>query len=172
LHEELSDPTARVAELLATHIEAAGSVIVWYAPFERGVNEEIAKRSPAHAEVIRRINGQIRDLRAIFADQSYVHPDFRGSTSIKAVLPVLVPELSYKDLVIQEGGTASEEWWKMVAPGTSGEERRVIARALRAYCERDTYAMYAIWKKLREEIGTDALAECCRSGTIGGAGAR
>lgn len=158
LHEGLSDPTVSVAEFLAARIDPGGSVIVWYAPFERGVNEEIAKRSPAHAEALRRINGQLRDLRDVFAAQHYVHPDFRGSTSIKAVLPVLVPELSYTDLVIQEGGTASEEWWKMVASGATDEERRAIAEALRAYCKRDTYAMYAIWKKLWDEVRRPVLA--------------
>lgn len=147
LHEELSDPTARVAELLAAHIEPKGSVVVWYAPFERGVNNEIAKRLPQYASAIARINGQIRDLREIFARQHYVHPDFRGSTSIKAVLPVLT-DISYDDLAIREGGSASEEWWKMVAPGTAEAARCTIAANLRAYCERDTYAMYAIWKKL------------------------
>jgi len=30
-----------------------------------------------------------------------------GRSSIKNVLPALVPELSYKDLEVQEGGTAS-----------------------------------------------------------------
>jgi hypothetical protein len=39
----------------------------------------------------------------VFAKQHYVHPDFRGSTSIKAVMPVLVPQLSYDDLEIKEG---------------------------------------------------------------------
>jgi hypothetical protein len=47
LQEELSDPTHRVAERLGEYIDPQGSVDVWYAPFERGVNEEIAKRRPA-----------------------------------------------------------------------------------------------------------------------------
>ena len=101
-----------------------------------------------HSALIAHINTQLVDLREIFARQLYVHPKFRGSTSIKAVLPALVPELSYKTLVIQDGGTASEKWWKMVAPGTDAAERASIGEALREYCKLDTYAMYAIWKKL------------------------
>lgn len=153
LQPDLADPTQSVAKLLNQHIDPEGSVVVWYAPFERGVNTEIARRAPDHRPAIERINGQIVDLRDIFADQHLVHPDFRGSTSIKAVLPVLVPELSYKDLAIQEGGTASEEWWRMVAAGTPESERQAIAAALKAYCARDTYAMVAIWQKLREIAG-------------------
>jgi hypothetical protein len=153
LQPDLADPTERVAKLLSEHIDPEGSVVVWYAPFERGVNAELGKRAPAVRTTLERINDQIVDLREIFVDQHLVHPDFRGSTSIKAVLPVLVPELSYKDLTIQEGGTASEEWWRMVAAETPESERQAIAAALKAYCARDTYAMVAIWHKLREIAG-------------------
>jgi hypothetical protein len=55
---------------------------VWYAPFERGVNEEIAKRRPECAPLIERINRQFVE----FFKRHYVHPGFRGSTSIKDAL--------------------------------------------------------------------------------------
>jgi hypothetical protein len=51
LHEDASDPTARVAELLSKHVQPGGSVVVWYAPFEKGVNAEIGKRQPELALV-------------------------------------------------------------------------------------------------------------------------
>jgi hypothetical protein len=95
LQEECSDPSRLVAELLGEHTDPQGSVVVWNASFERGVNEEIAKRRPEYAHVMERIDRQIVDLREIFCKQHYVHPGFRGSTSIKAVLPMLCPELSY-----------------------------------------------------------------------------
>ena len=38
----------------------------------------------------------------------------RRSHSIKYVLPALVPELSYNDLDIKEGGTASNTFLSMV----------------------------------------------------------
>jgi hypothetical protein len=150
LQEECSDPTRRVAKLLGEHIDPRGSVVVWYAPFERGVNEEIAKRRTEYAHLMERINRQIVDLREIFSKQYYVHPDFRGSTSIKAVLPVLCPELSFERLVIREGATASKQWWEMVSGNGDPKKRREIADALRAYCKLDTYAMYAIWRVLQD----------------------
>ncbi|AGK57023.1 hypothetical protein HYPDE_26713 [Hyphomicrobium denitrificans 1NES1] len=156
LQPDLADPTEGVAKLLSEHIDPNGSVVVWYAPFERDVNAEIGKRAPAYRMALERLNGQIVDLREIFVDQHLVHPEFRGSTSIKAVLPVLVPELSYKDLAIQEGGTASKEWWRMVAAETPPAERQAIAAALKTYCARDTYAMVAIWQKLHELAATGA----------------
>ena len=95
LHEEASDPTARVAELLAKHIAPGGSVVVWHAPFERGVNSEIAKRRPEFASVIERINGQLCDLEKIFTEQHYVHPASAAARRSRRCLPVLCPELSY-----------------------------------------------------------------------------
>jgi hypothetical protein len=92
----------------------------------------------------------------IFTKQYYVHKDFQGSTSIKYVLPVLVPELSYKNLIIREGGTASMKWNEMTTGQTSGnieidrESREQIAENLRKYCKLDTYAMYAIWRELKK----------------------
>jgi hypothetical protein len=149
---EVGDPTPSVAQLLDRHIGPKGTVIVWYAPFERGVNEEIGERLSAYANQMARINGQMRDLRDIFSKQHYVHPDFRGSTSIKDVLPVLVPELSYDGLKIKDGTTASEQWWTMTAAETISSERAAVADALRSYCKLDTYAMYAIWKTLRRGV--------------------
>ena len=94
------------------------------------------------------INKRIYDLMDVFSKQYYVHKHFKGSTSIKCVLPVLVPELSYKDLHIQEGGTASQSWDKIALGSASKAEKEQIAKDLLAYCELDTYAMYAIWREL------------------------
>ena len=60
------------------------------------MNNEIAKRRPEFAAAIERINGQLRGLEKTFTEQHYVHPDFRGRTSIKTVLSVPYPELSTK----------------------------------------------------------------------------
>lgn len=154
LHLDRSDPTSALAELLGKHIEPTGTVVVWYASFEKGVNKEIGQRLGAYANQMERINNQVQDLRDVFAKQHFVHPDFRGSTSIKDVMPVLVPTLSYHKLAIQEGATASEQWWTMIDAETSASERAAIADALREYCKLDSYAMYAIWKELRNIIKT------------------
>lgn len=152
LHPELSDPSELVAKLLNEYIQPKGTVISWNKSFEKGVNADIAERLPDYRETMERINAQMYDLRDIFSKQHYVHPAFRGSSSIKSVLPVLVPELQYKDLVIHEGGQASEQWWSMVSSDTTEEERSNISKNLKIYCGLDTYAMYAIWKHLYQII--------------------
>ena len=84
----------------------------------------------------------------VFHKQMHVHPNFKGSTSIKKVLPVLVPELSYKELEIKEGGSAMEAWFEKILNARSEEEKNETAKNLLKYCYMDTYAMYAIWKEL------------------------
>ncbi len=79
----------------------------------------------------------------------YYHPDFHGSHSLKAVLPVLVPEVGYQDLEIQEGGHASLAFEQMVASETAEHEKARIREALLAYCHRDTEAMVRIFDALR-----------------------
>jgi len=149
LHLDRTDPTLAVAELLAQTIGPEGTVLVWYAPFERGVNKEIGERLGGdHAARMDDINGRMQDLRDIFAKQHFVHPAFRGGTSIKDVLPVLVPELSYEGMAISDGTMASERWWAMTAPGMSADERKSIEAALRDYCRQDSLAMYRIWRVL------------------------
>jgi hypothetical protein len=78
-----------------------------------------------------------------------VHPAFKGSVSVKYVLPALVPGLSYKELGIRGGAQASEAWWAMVS-STSSDEQEMIAKDLKKYSGLDTYAMYAIWRHLYE----------------------
>jgi hypothetical protein len=155
LHPDRSDPTLAIARLLDERIGPEGTVVVWSAPFERGVNKEIGERlSGNHAVCMDRINGQMRDLRDIFSKQHYVHPSFRGGTSIKDVLPIMVPELSYEGMDIRDGTTASERWWAMTAADTPEAERAAIAASLLAYCKLDSYAMFAIWRALRTLSGS------------------
>jgi len=64
-------------------------------------------------------------------------------------MPVLVPDLSYKDLAIQEGGTASNSWPKLFDKSLSKAEREKIYKDMLAYCRLDTLAMARILEKLR-----------------------
>ncbi|MFZ2303344.1 MAG: DUF2779 domain-containing protein, partial [Minisyncoccia bacterium] len=152
LHEKMSDPSSHVARLLEENIGSVGTVIAWNKSFESGVNNELALRMPEHKATMDRVNNMLYDLMDVFKKQHFVHPEFRGSTSIKKVLPALVPELSYKDLSIKEGGQASNAWWEMLAPGTTQKRCAEISKDLKIYCGLDTYAMYAIWYKLYKMI--------------------
>jgi hypothetical protein len=146
------DPSNLFAESLEKNIGKTGSVIVWNKRFECKINEELGFRLPGHKALMESVNGRVYDLMDIFGKQYYIHKDFKGKTSIKSILPVLVPELSYKTLGIQEGGTASQSWNELVSETTTEERKKQIAADLKEYCKLDTYAMYAIWKALKNII--------------------
>ena len=77
----------------------------------------------------------------------YYHPDFRGSFSIKNVLPVLVPGSGYDDLSISDGQTAATRYAHALKSEDALERQRTF-HDLRAYCARDTFAMV----KLRQAL--------------------
>lgn len=89
----------------------------------------------------------IEDIRRM-AKAHYYHRDQRGSFSIKAVLPTLLPELAYGDLAIADGGDAQLAYVEATDPGCSAERRAELAAGLVAYCERDTLAMVEIYREL------------------------
>jgi hypothetical protein len=149
---ENKNPDEKFISALKEKLPDKGSIIVWSKSFEMGRNKDLIKRNPEHKEFLEEINSRIIDLMDIFSEQHYVHPKFKGKTSIKYILPVLVPELSYKVLDIQEGGTASDTWNKIVREEYSKEETLEKIEHLKTYCKLDTYAMYAIWKHLNELV--------------------
>ena len=61
-----------------------------------------------------------------FRDKSIYHWQFDGSYSIKVVLPALVPELSYDNLDISDGGDASSAWLQMVE--SKDEEEKTASK--------------------------------------------
>lgn len=152
LYVESNDPSRPLAESLQKDIGDFGSVIVWNKKFECKINKEIGERFPEFKIFMDSVNRRIYDLMDVFSKQYYVHKHFRGSASIKCVLPALVPGLTYKDRHIQEGGTASQSWNRITTASISREEKNKISKDLLDYCELDTYAMYAIWKHLKELI--------------------
>ena len=70
-------------------------------------------------------------------------------TPIKAVLPALVPSLSYDNLDIKDGGSASTIFMQMVN-GTYDDDYEKIKDDLLAYCKLDTWAMVEILNRLKE----------------------
>ncbi len=149
LHEEDSDPSPSIIKRLRDYIGPEGTILVWNKSFERMINSQLAERNPEYVDYLEDLNDRIYDLKDIFHKQFYVHPGFKGKTSIKNILPVMVPSLTYKELEIQNGGAATEAWYEMVYGQISSEDKQKISEGLKKYCGRDTYAMVAIWQKLQ-----------------------
>lgn len=149
LARTMENPVGEIVRGLRECCPDSGTVIVWNKSFEMGRNEEMGALMPEYAQFLESLNGRTYDLMDIFRKLHYVHPDFRGSCSIKKVLPVLVPSLSYKDLEIQEGGTASLSWYRMLTDGRSKEEMEKTCTHMLEYCKLDTLAMAELFKCLK-----------------------
>ena len=72
-----------------------------------------------------------------------------AGSSIKVVLPTLAPKMTYEDMEIGEGQTASLAFGDMVDGRVAGENLRATRKALLDYCRLDTQAMVTIVEKLR-----------------------
>lgn len=148
LHSENSDPSRSLTEQLIQDIGTEGSVIVWFEGFEKSRNSELGDMLPEYKEAMEAINDRVVDLIIPFKQKWYDDPRFEGSASIKKVLPVLCPELSYKTLNIQEGGSAQRLWMEAVLDGARASEKDKILADLLKYCELDTLAMVELYRKL------------------------
>lgn len=146
--EASSSALEALAAQMRQDIGDTGSIIVWNKVFERDRNKELAELFPQYTEFYESLNARIYDLMDIFAKNYYVHPGFLGKCSIKNVLPVLVPELSYKELAIGKGDIASVRWYEIATNENSDGAEQVFTDLL-AYCKLDTLAMVRIYERIK-----------------------
>jgi predicted RecB family nuclease len=141
-----SDPRREFVESLLRAVGTEGPVLV-YSGYEQTTLRGLASLFPD-------LKSQIDDLIARFVDllnllkENYYHPAFRGSFSIKRVLPVMVPGYDYSDLAIGEGETASAAFVDIVEGRVGDDELDDVLYDLLEYCKRDTEAMVRIWQRL------------------------
>jgi len=152
LHQSHSVPVPDLLAQLQKDIGTTGTVLTWNMNYEKGCNERMATLYPEYADFLHALNQRIDDLDIPFKELWYVDKDFFGSYSIKAVLPVLVPELSYKALEIADGLTARRIWTETFLEDKHQERKEQIYQDLLAYCTLDTYAMVLILRELQRCI--------------------
>ena len=134
---------------LALGTQIVPTVFVVYSDFEERVIRELAESLPDLREDLLRPLDRLLDLHAVI-QRHYYHPGFRGSFSIKQVLPVVVSGLSYDGLDIREGSQAALAYLEMTDPGAPEDVRHKLREALRQYCRRDTEAMVRLYQTLKE----------------------
>ena len=141
-----TDPRREFVESLLRAVGTVGPVLV-YSGYEQTTLRRLAGQFPD-------LQSQIDDLIARFVDllslikENYYHSGFRGSFSIKRVLPVMVPGSDYSDLAIGEGETASATFVDIVEGRVDEDELDDVLYDLLEYCKRDTEAMVRIWQRL------------------------
>lgn len=150
LDNKTETPKALLTQLQKDIQADYGTVFVWNKSFEKTRNEEMARLYPEFADFLHDVNARMYDLEVPFKSGLYIHPDFKGKSSIKKVLPVLVPELSYDTLSVQNGSMAFTQWHRLIFEDLKAEEKSKIKANLLEYCKMDTWAMVKIWEILRE----------------------
>lgn len=142
LAEGPEDPRRRLAECLIHACESARTVVAYNAGFESGCIRQMAETLPDLAAPLRRIDARLVDLLPIIRNHVY-HPEFSGSFGLKSVLPALVPELSYNELAIRDGQTASLQLEQLLFNGDElePEAKKELRRNLLLYCYQDTWGL-------------------------------
>ena len=142
LHTDEGDPRRPLTESLLNHIGETGSLIAYNIPFERGVIHHLAAHFLEHAQRLLAMADRLWDQLPIFR-RHYRDYRFGKSNSLKSVLPVIAPELSYQMLAVQNGAQAQVVWEEMIEDGDTAVKAQ-LSEQLRKYCHMDTLAMVEI----------------------------
>jgi predicted RecB family nuclease len=143
-----NDPRRKFVSSLCAALGDHGSIVVYNQQFESQRLWELAAWLPEFAEQIKAIQSRLWDLLPVVRDHVY-HPAFAGSYSLKAVLPALVPELSYDGMAVANGQAAGLAWDSLGRGGLNQAERERTTKALLNYCCKDTLALVRLLETLR-----------------------
>jgi predicted RecB family nuclease len=144
-----SDPRREFTASLCAALGERGSIVV-YSAFESQRLTELGASLPEFADRITKIQSRLWDMLPFIRNHVY-HPAFAGSYSLKAVLPALVPDMSYKGMEIANGQDAGIAWESLVRRSLDYDERNRIRKALLDYCEQDTLALVNLLKSLLQK---------------------
>ncbi|MDR1195447.1 MAG: DUF2779 domain-containing protein [Endomicrobium sp.] len=144
--EHTRDCRREIAEKLVEYFGKEGSIIT-YSNFEKVAIAKLSVMFPDLCEDLRKIIDRLVDFEAIVRN-NYYDARFHGRSSIKKVLPVMIPEMNYEGLEIGEGGDAAAAF-SFMAMGLYDEEKIAETKKnLLQYCAQDTFAMVKIHKFL------------------------
>jgi predicted RecB family nuclease len=151
LATDASDPRPKfVTSLCALLGESGsiGSIVVYNQQFESQRLSELAAYFPEFAERIEQIQSRLWDLLPVVRNNVY-HPAFAGSYSLKAVLPALVPEMTYDGMAVANGQDAGLAREALIRGTLDITEQDKVRKALLDYCGQDTVALLKLMDKLR-----------------------
>lgn len=152
LPADASDPRAEFCRSLWEVAKDCRSIVT-YTEFEVRQLRPMAEAGlPCASSLLESVQTRLVDLHKIVADHVYF-ADFMAKTSIKVVLPTLVPSMSYHDLLIADGQAAAAGYREMINPDTSPTRRAELRDALLRYCAQDTLAMVEIYRALLHLAG-------------------
>lgn len=147
---DTSDPRAAFISSLCETLGERGSIVVYNQQFESQRLSELAAWLHEYAKRIENIQNRMWDLLPVIRNHVY-YPAFRGSYSLKSVLPALVPEMTYEGMEVPDGQAAGLAWESLTRDRLDGAGRERIKKALFNYCGQDTLAMVNVLKCLPQK---------------------
>jgi hypothetical protein len=129
--------------------EKPGDILVYNRGFEESCLRELAKDFAQHKTDIDQRISRIKDLMEPFRRKLYYEPEMQGSFSIKSVVPVLAPELTYDTLEVQDGQMAMDAFVRLQNE-TDLMKLAELRQQLLDYCRMDTLAMVRILEELEK----------------------
>ena len=145
------DPRPDLIRTLITGTMAPGKILVYNATFEKRCMNEMAHDFPQYADDLYSIIDRIEDLAKVFQSKAFHFPHLGRKYSLKLILPLLVPDLSYKDLEINNGGDASAMFEQLYFSTDTGHIEKTRENLLK-YCHLDTLAMVRILEVLEADL--------------------
>jgi len=144
------DDRRRLAERLLADLDDAGPIVV-YSSFEKRMLNYLGALFPDLANRFAACVDRLVDLEKIVRENFY-HPDFKGRSSIKRVLPALVPAMTYAGLAIGDGDDASALFARMARGEKTEAECAEIRANLLRYCKQDTLGMVRVHQALARRV--------------------
>lgn len=141
------DQRKELLQKLLASIPDNACIVTYNMTFEKSILNNLKIWFPRYTNRIDRFITNLRDLMIPFKNYDYYSWQMRGSYSIKAVLPCLVPDMGYADLEVGDGEMAMLAFKRMCDSDDPVEKDR-LRKALLKYCELDTMAMVKIVKNL------------------------
>jgi len=148
--DQKKDCRREITEKFIEYLDIEGSIMT-YANFERNIILKLMDIFPDLSGKLDGIVKRIVDLELIIR-KNYYDVNFHGRSSIKKVLPILIPELDYSHLKIRNGRDAVTAF-AFMAMGVYGSKKiKQTKRNLLKYCAMDTLAMVYIHQFLIDVV--------------------
>ena len=151
------DPRPGLVDFLCNSIASSGSVIAYNKEFEGMCLRVPAEHLPGRTKELLAMRQRLWDSAESFSKAHFVHPGFKGKWSIKKVLPVLVPEMTYAGLAVANGEDAQSAYLQLMSGKLCPEEAERLMAGLREYCGQDTLAMVKLVEVLKEAVRSKVL---------------
>jgi hypothetical protein len=139
----------KLLDTLFANIPRSGTILTWNSSYEKGIHKTLAAALPSYAHALNALNDRIVDLAKCFSNPEYMHPEFKGSWSIKAILPVIRGNDPYgkfkREKHVSDGAEAVGAWWQIAGGSAGFLQKGGIRSQLLAYCKQDTQSMVDIW---------------------------